>query len=333
MLETDGKALIYLASPRGFCAGVSRAISAVENAVKEYTYFGSTIFVRRQIVHNNAVIRDLTEKGVIFIDELEDIAKFESKGKPTVVFAAHGVAPEVYEKAKQLDLRIIDATCPLVERVHKKARKCVEEGDNILLIGDREHDEIQGTIGAIKAAGGNVQVIEGVEDLETLQVEEPCRWLTQTTLSRSEMLEITEAAKEKFPFLRTAGCHDICYATTNRQESTQALAKTVGKRGVILVVGSPNSSNTLRLVEEAKRLGVSAYRVDDPEEINTGVNPEMDKKLAKTKKIGITAGASAPETLVRKLVRVLCVKYGITDAETITTSSEDIKFPQPEVLE
>ncbi|MDR2083013.1 MAG: 4-hydroxy-3-methylbut-2-enyl diphosphate reductase [Candidatus Ancillula trichonymphae] len=316
---------LYLASPRGFCAGVSRAISTAELALER---FGAPIFVRKEIVHNACVVRELSAKGVVFIEELDDIA-WAGETQPTVVFSAHGVSPAVFEAAKRANLRVIDATCPLVERVHKRAKKCAEDGYNILLIGHKDHDEIQGTLGVIRASGGKVQVVERIEDLENLELEEPCEWLSQTTLSRVDTLEIARAAVEKFPFLKVNAGLDICYATTNRQAATHELAKTVGKNGVILVVGSKNSSNMLRLVEEARRLGVDAFRLEDADALDA----KCMQRLVDTQNIGITSGASVPERLVEEIVHKIVDEFPTTKIQTITTTVENTHFALPGSLQ
>ncbi|MDR1447564.1 MAG: 4-hydroxy-3-methylbut-2-enyl diphosphate reductase [Candidatus Ancillula sp.] len=327
-LVQDNIKMLYLASPRGFCAGVSRAVSIVELAIER---FGTPIFVRKEIVHNACVVRELTKRGVVFVNELDDIKKYnlDADIQPTVIFSAHGVSPEVFKVAEYMDLRIVDATCPLVERVHKRAKKYAEDGYNILLIGHKEHEEVQGTLGVINSACGKVQVIERIEDIRNLELANPCKWLSQTTISYSDTLEIVHALTQKFPFLDGSAGLDICYATTNRQKATYELVKTVGKNGVVLVVGSKNSSNTLRLVENAAHLGVNALRLEDADAIDS----KLIKTLADAKNIGITSGASVPEHLVEEIVQKIVDKFPNVKAQTITTTVENTHFALPKSLQ
>ena len=277
---------VVLAEPRSFCAGVERAIATVEQALERVP---GPVYVRRQIVHNAHVVADLESRGAIFVQELD-----EAPEGAAVVLAAHGVSPAVRAEAARRSLRVVDATCPLVAKVHAEARHARQRGDTIVLVGHRDHEEVEGTLGE---AGAEAVVVESVDDVEALQPTDPDRvtWLTQTTLASDETDEIVSAVRERFPGARRPPSDDICYATTNRQEAVREVA---AHCDLVLVVGSPNSSNSVRLVEVAERAGARARLVDDA----THVRPDW---LAGASRVGITAGASAPPHLVDTLVEAL----------------------------
>ncbi|MBI3698394.1 MAG: 4-hydroxy-3-methylbut-2-enyl diphosphate reductase, partial [Acidobacteria bacterium] len=278
---TDEK-VIYLLRPRGFCAGVVRAIDIVELALKLY---GPPVYVRKEIVHNRHVVDELASKGAIFVEENEEVP-----AGSRVVFSAHGVSPTVRAETRHRRLRVIDATCPLVTKVHLEAIKFAREGYTILLIGHKDHDEVIGTLGE---APERTVLISTVEDVDCLEVRDPNKlaYLTQTTLSLDETREIVERLKQRFPKVQGPPAQDICYATENRQQAVKAVAP---QCELLLVVGSDNSSNSRRLVEVSNRLGTPAYLVDDAGE----VDPAW---LRNTRKVAVTAGASAPEHLVKQL--------------------------------
>ena len=276
---------VYLAAPRGFCAGVERAIDIVEQALALY---GAPIYVRNEIVHNRWVVEDLRAKGVVFVKQLEEI--------PTggiTVFSAHGISEKVETDAKLRDLPVIDATCPLVTKVHNQARRYEREGFEIVLIGHAGHPEVEGTSGRVK----KVYLVENMEDVATLTVETPEKlaYVTQTTLSVDDTKTIITALKEKFPQIYGPDTKDICYATQNRQQAVKELAQKVD---LLLVVGSRNSSNSNRLRDLGVEYGIPAYLIDDA----TGIDPAW---LEGVNRVGLTAGASAPELLVERVVRFL----------------------------
>ena len=276
---------IYLAAPRGFCAGVDRAIDIVEQALKLY---GAPIYVRHEIVHNRWVVEDLRAKGVIFVKEVDEIPE----GGITV-FSAHGISQKVEDNAKLRSLPVIDATCPLVTKVHNQARRYETEGYEIVLIGHAGHPEVEGTSGRVK----KVYLVENIDDVATLKVEQPEKlaYVTQTTLSVDDTKTIIEALKTKFPSIHGPDTRDICYATQNRQQAVKELAKQVE---LLLVVGSANSSNSNRLRDLGIEYGIPSYLIDDA----TNIDP---KWLDGVNRIGLTAGASAPELLVERVVRYL----------------------------
>ena len=276
---------IYLAAPRGFCAGVDRAIDIVEQALKLY---GAPIYVRHEIVHNRWVVEDLRAKGVIFVKEVDEIPE----GGITV-FSAHGISQKVEDNAKLRSLPVIDATCPLVTKVHNQARRYETEGYEIVLIGHAGHPEVEGTSGRVK----KVYLVENIDDVATLKVEQPEKlaYVTQTTLSVDDTKTIIEALKTKFPTIHGPDTRDICYATQNRQQAVKELAKQVE---LLLVVGSANSSNSNRLRDLGIEYGIPSYLIDDA----TNIDP---KWLDGVNRIGLTAGASAPELLVERVVRYL----------------------------
>ena len=301
---------VLLAAPRSFCAGVERAIEIVELALAQR---GAPVYVRKQIVHNEHVVADLERRGAIFVDELDDVPV-----GATTVFSAHGVSPAVREAAAERDLDVIDATCPLVSKVHAEARRFAEGGNTVLLIGHAGHEEIEGTAGEAPDA---TILIQDVRDAERVQLPDETRvtYLTQTTLAVDETEEIVETLRERFPTLRGPSSDDICYATTNRQVAVREVAR---KSDVVLVVGSRTSSNSLRLVEVAEREGVPAHLVDDEGDIDLAWIENADT-------IGLSAGASAPEPLVRSIIESIDALGGATvEEETMTTETLRFRLPR-----
>ena len=307
---TDGKVL--LASPRGFCAGVVRAIDIVNLALEQY---GQPLYVRREIVHNKYVVSELRQKGTIFVDELDEVPP---GGR--VIFSAHGVSPEVRATAKARKLKIIDATCPLVTKVHMEAIKYARAGFTIILIGHVDHDEVIGTMGE---APMSMIVVGSVEDVDQLDLANPAKvaYLTQTTLSLDDTREIIARLREKFPAIQGPASEDICYATQNRQGAVLELAH---HAELILVVGSANSSNSCRLVEVAKSTGVGAHLIDDIQDIRRSW-------LDGVRVIGLTAGASAPEGLVERVLAYLS-GLGYPEVETVGSVVEHVEFALPPEL-
>jgi 4-hydroxy-3-methylbut-2-en-1-yl diphosphate reductase len=307
---SSGKVL--LASPRGFCAGVVRAIDIVNLALERY---GLPLYVRREIVHNKSVVNELRQKGTIFIDHLDEVPPGSQ-----VIFSAHGVSPEIREEAKRRELAIIDATCPLVTKVHIEAVKYAKSGFTIILIGHEDHDEVIGTLGEAPDA---IKVLISTEEVDSLEVPDPAKvaYLTQTTLSLDDTRQIIARLRERFPLIHGPACEDICYATQNRQAAVLELAN---KAEIILVVGSANSSNSRRLVEVAQSQGVPAYLIDDIEDIQRSW-------LHGIGVIGLTAGASAPEGLVERVLGYLS-EIGYPDVETIGSIREDVEFALPTEL-
>ncbi|MBO4121519.1 4-hydroxy-3-methylbut-2-enyl diphosphate reductase [Cupriavidus gilardii] len=304
---------ILLAQPRGFCAGVDRAIEIVERALQR---FGAPIYVRHEIVHNAYVVADLRRKGAIFVQELDEVP-----AGATVIFSAHGVSRGVRAEAQARGLNVFDATCPLVTKVHVEVAKMRAEGCEIVMIGHRGHPEVEGTMGQ---ADGGMLLVESPADVETLQVADPARlaYVTQTTLSVDETDEIVAALKARFPAIREPKKQDICYATQNRQDAVKFMAPQVD---VVIVVGSPNSSNSNRLRELAERLGVPSYMVDAPEQ----VRPEW---IAGKRRIGLTAGASAPEALAQSIVDRLRA-LGARHVRPLEGIEENMSFPLPKGLQ
>lgn len=304
---------IILLKPRGFCAGVVRAIDVVKIALDLY---GGPIYVRKEIVHNRHVVDELRGAGAIFVEELSEVPE-----GARVIFSAHGVAPEVRMEAKQRRLQVIDATCPLVTKVHLEAVRFAKQGFTIILIGHRDHDEVIGTLGE---APESTTLVSDVEDVNRLNIEDPDRvvYLTQTTLSLDETKEIVTRLRERFPKIIGPKTQDICYATENRQLAVKAVAPLCQ---TLLVVGSQNSSNSRRLVEVCQKAGVPAYLLDDCRE----VQPEM---LEGIDTVAVTAGASAPEHLVEELIDHLRLK-GYTDLEEAEIKEEDVRFTLPSDLE
>jgi 4-hydroxy-3-methylbut-2-en-1-yl diphosphate reductase len=304
---------IILVSPRGFCAGVVRAIDVVKIALDLY---GAPIYVRKEIVHNRHVVEELRQAGAIFVDELA-----EAPPGARVIFSAHGVAPAVRTEARERGLEVIDATCPLVTKVHLEAVKFAKQGYTIILIGHKDHDEVIGTLG--EAPGSSV-LVETVEDVQRLQVRDPEKtcFLTQTTLSLDETRGVVEALRVRFPGIKSPPAQDICYATENRQLGVKAVAP---ESDLLLVVGSKNSSNSMRLVEVCKQAGVPAYLIDDSSQVQADW-------LAGAQNVAVTAGASAPEHLVEQLLDFLRTRHGFTDMEEVTLKDEDVRFSLPAEL-
>jgi 4-hydroxy-3-methylbut-2-enyl diphosphate reductase len=297
---------VLLASPRSFCAGVERAIEAVERVLDAQ---GGAVHVRRQIVHNTHVVADLEAKGAVFVTELAEVPEGS-----TVVFAAHGVAPPVWQEAADRRLSVVDATCPLVAKVHAEARRFAARGDTVVLVGHREHEETQGTMGE---APERTVIVETVADVALLEVADVSRvsYLTQTTLAVDETAEIVAALRARCPGLRGPNSADICYATTNRQD---ALAAITDAADLVLVVGSANSSNSVRLVELARRRGTTAHLIEDADQIRS-------EWVQDAQVIGLTAGASAPPTLVDAVIAGLRV-YGPVVVEERGTTRETVQF-------
>ncbi len=300
---------ILLAAPRGFCAGVVRAIEIVDLALD---CFEGPVYVRREIVHNSHVVRDFEARGVRFVQELDEVPD-----GATAVFSAHGVSPQVRASAIARGLRVIDATCPLVTKVHLEAVRFARMGYEILLVGHAGHEEVEGTMGE---AASQIRLVSSVADAQQVAVRDPERvaFITQTTLSMEDTRPIVEALRTRFPKIHVPAKDDICYATQNRQVAVRALAR---QAPVILVVGSRNSSNSNRLVEEAALAGARAYLVDDVSEIEPAWIEGVET-------IGITSGASAPEFLVNEIVRVLRARREV-DVDIVLTVEEDVHFPLP----
>jgi 4-hydroxy-3-methylbut-2-en-1-yl diphosphate reductase len=304
---------ILLAQPRGFCAGVDRAIEIVERALQQ---FGAPIYVRHEIVHNAYVVEDLRAKGAIFIEELDDVPAGN-----TLVFSAHGVSKAVRAEAEARGLSIFDATCPLVTKVHVEVAKMRKQGCEIIMIGHEGHPEVEGTMGQ---AEEGMHLVETVEDVAGLQVKNPeqVAYVSQTTLSVDDTAQIIEALKAKYPNIIEPKKGDICYATTNRQEAVKFMAPQVE---VVIVVGSPNSSNSNRLREVAEKKGTPAYMVDNASQINPAW---LEGKL----RVGVTAGASAPEVLVEAVISRL-KELGAKSVRTLEGVEEAVTFPLPKGLD
>jgi 4-hydroxy-3-methylbut-2-enyl diphosphate reductase len=304
---------VLLAKPRGYCAGVDRAVQTVEIALER---FGAPVYVRKQIVHNTHVVRSLEERGAVFVDETEAVPEGS-----VVVFSAHGVAPEVREEAKGRSLRTIDATCPLVTKVHNEARRFAAQDYDILLIGHEGHEEVIGTTGE---APGHIHLVDGPAGGDSVQVRDPAKvaWLSQTTLSVDETTETVAALRERFPQLLDPPSDDICYATQNRQVAVKQIA---AESDVVIVVGSHNSSNSVRLVEVAKDAGArAAYLVDDA----SGVEASW---LDGAHTVGLTSGASVPEDLVDGVLAWLA-DHGFADVEEVEAVRERMVFGLPREL-
>ncbi len=304
---------ILLAAPRGYCAGVDRAVITVEKALDLY---GAPVYVRKQIVHNKHVVSTLEARGAIFVDETDEVPE-----GALVVFSAHGVSPAVHADAASRNLRTIDATCPLVTKVHHEAKRFVAEDIEILLIGHAGHEEVEGTAGE---AVGNVQIVDGLDHINEIVVrdENKVGWLTQTTLSVDETLATVAALRKRFPNIIDPPSDDICYATQNRQVAIKEIAPLAD---LVIVVGSTNSSNSVRLVEVAKEYGTpNAYLIDFAAEA-------QESWLDGVETIGVSSGASVPEILVRDLLEWLAVR-GFTDVETVTASEESLLFALPSEL-
>lgn len=304
---------VLLAAPRGYCAGVDRAVIAVEKALEHY---GAPVYVRKQIVHNKHVVASLEKRGAIFVEEVD-----EAPEGCVMVFSAHGVSPAVIEAAKERNQQTIDATCPLVTKVHREVQRFDKEGYDILLIGHEGHEEVEGTAGEAPHA---VQLVDGSDGVERARVKDPSKviWLSQTTLSVDETMETVVKLREKFPTLQNPPSDDICYATQNRQV---AIKKVGAQSDLVIVVGSANSSNTVRLVEVALEAGAkAAYRVDDYSEID-------DAWFEGVETIGVSSGASVPEELVSEVLDYLA-KRQFDDVRTVTTAEEDVQFSLPKEL-
>ena len=304
---------VLLAAPRGYCAGVDRAVIAVEKALDLY---GAPVYVRKQIVHNKHVVATLEARGAIFVEETTDVPE-----GATVVFSAHGVSPAVHEEAAGRNLKTIDATCPLVTKVHHEVRRFAEEDLDILLIGHEGHEEVEGTAGE---APSHVQLVDGLDGIADLKVRDESRvaWLSQTTLSVDETLQTVAALKVRFPNLMDPPSDDICYATQNRQVAIKQIAPLAD---LVLVVGSTNSSNSVRLVEVAKEYGARAgYLIDYAAEVK-------DEWFDGVETIGVSSGASVPEILVDDLLRELA-RRGYGDVETVTAMEEHLLFALPPEL-
>lgn len=308
-----GNKKVLLAAPRGYCAGVDRAIITVEKALQHY---GAPVYVRKQIVHNIHVVKTLEEKGAIFVEENEEVPPGS-----LLVFSAHGVSPMVKESAQKLQLQTIDATCPLVTKVHKEVLRFVRDDFEILLIGHLDHEEVEGTYGH---APNRIQVVDSPSDVEKITVHNPNKvvWLSQTTLSVDETMKTVEMLRKKFPAIQDPPSDDICYATTNRQVAIKEIAP---KSDLVIVVGSENSSNSVRLVEVALEYGAKqAYRVDYAQEIN-------ETWFENVQTIGVTSGASVPDFLVKQVLDLL-EQYGFNEIEEIVTAKEEILFSLPKEL-
>ncbi len=311
--DIDSTKKVLLAAPRGYCAGVDRAVIAVEKALDHY---GAPVYVRKQIVHNKHVVRSLERRGAIFVEEVD-----EAPEGCIMVFSAHGVSPAVVAAAEARNQQTIDATCPLVTKVHREVQRFEKEGYDILLVGHEGHEEVEGTAGE---APDVVQLIDGDKDIATAKVRDPKKvvWLSQTTLSVDETMETVLKLREKFPTLQNPPSDDICYATQNRQV---AIKKIGVDSDLVIVVGSSNSSNTVRLVEVALDAGAkSAYRVDDATEI-------QESWFEGVKTVGVSSGASVPEDLVSEVLDYLDSK-GFGNVSTVTTAEEDIQFSLPKEL-
>jgi 4-hydroxy-3-methylbut-2-enyl diphosphate reductase len=305
----SGPSRVLLAAPRGYCAGVDRAVETVENALDLY---GKPVYVRKEIVHNKHVVHELEKRGAIFVEEETEVPEGEM-----VVFSAHGVAPSVHANAAERGLRTIDATCPLVTKVHVEARKFAAEGYTIVLVGHEGHEEVEGTTGE---APEQTVLVQTEADVDELEVEDPDRiaYITQTTLSVDETSSIIARLKEKFPNAVGPKTDDICYATTNRQQAVKALAK---ECELVLVIGSTNSSNSNRLVEVAREHGADSHLIDNHLQVD-------EAWLKGVGTVGVTSGASAPEELVEKLVAFF-EDRGATDVSELRTVNEDVRFMLP----
>lgn len=313
MSKADAKTLLLL-KPRGFCAGVVRAIDIVRIALEA---FGPPIYVRKEIVHNRFVVEDLQAKGAIFVDTVEEVPSGER-----IIYSAHGVSPEVRDSSKLRELRVIDATCPLVTKVHVEAVKFAKEGYSLILIGHRDHDEVIGTLGEAPTV---TQVVGSPEEVVSLSVPDPNRvaYLTQTTLSLDETTDIIAALKKKFPNIKGPAAQDICYATENRQTAVKHVSS---EADLLLVVGSENSSNSNRLVEVARNLSAASHLIDSYKDIE----PEW---LEGVKTLALTAGASAPERLVEEVVKYLAGK-GFENVQEVEVMPENVRFGlPPEIVE
>jgi 4-hydroxy-3-methylbut-2-enyl diphosphate reductase len=306
---------IILANPRGFCAGVDRAISIVELALEIH---GAPIYVRHEVVHNRFVVNGLRERGAIFVEELSEVPD-----GAIVIFSAHGVSQAVRQEAKDRNLKVFDATCPLVTKVHMQVARASKKGTKAILIGHKGHPEVEGTMGQYGNQEGGIYLIESIEDIANLPVaqNDDLTFMTQTTLSLDDTAETISALKEKYPAIQGPHKNDICYATTNRQQAVRELAK---QSDLVVVVGSKNSSNSNRLAELASRMGVASKLIDDPNDIQ----PDWFNGV---QTIGVTAGASAPEELVQSVIARM-KEFGFTDVEELQGLEENMFFEVPKEL-
>ncbi|MBU3542785.1 4-hydroxy-3-methylbut-2-enyl diphosphate reductase [Polynucleobacter sp. MWH-Loch1C5] len=310
--STVADAEIVLAQPRGFCAGVDRAITIVEKALEK---FGPPIYVRHEIVHNAYVVNDLRARGAVFVDELSEVPT-----GATVIFSAHGVSPAIREEATRRGLKIFDATCPLVTKVHVEVIKMRKEGMQVVMIGHKGHPEVEGTMGQVP---DGIQLVESIADVERLNIasDSPIAYVTQTTLSVDETVEIVAALKRKYPHITQPKKQDICYATQNRQDAVKFMAPQVE---IVIVVGSPNSSNSNRLRELSEKLGVISYMVDHPDQLQ----PEW---FVNKKRVGLTAGASAPESLAQSIIERI-KSFGPRQVKNLEGIVETTAFALPKGL-
>jgi 4-hydroxy-3-methylbut-2-en-1-yl diphosphate reductase len=303
---------LLLAAPRGYCAGVDRAVQTVERALELY---GAPVYVRKEIVHNKHVVEQLRERGAVFVESETEVPE-----GATVVFSAHGVAPSVHANALERSLQTIDATCPLVTKVHVEAKKFAADGYTIVLVGHAGHEEVEGTMGE---APEHIVLIESEEDVDALEVADPTKvaYISQTTLSVDETRAIINRLRERFPAIVGPRTDDICYATTNRQAAVKQLAR---ECDLVLVIGSRNSSNSNRLVEVAREHGADSYLIDNESQV-------AEEWLAGASVIGITSGASAPDELVQRLVEFFRAR-GTTDVQELEVVKEDVRFMLPKVI-
>jgi 4-hydroxy-3-methylbut-2-enyl diphosphate reductase len=303
---------ILLANPRGFCAGVDRAIAIVEQALKK---FGAPIYVRHEVVHNKFVVNDLKAKGAVFIEDMGEVPR-----GATLIYSAHGVPLSVRREAEALGLTVFDATCPLVTKVHVEVKKMREAGLEIVMIGHKGHPEVEGTMGQCETG---MYLVDAIEDVAKLQVADPEKlaYVTQTTLSVDDAARMVEALKARFPHIRGPKKDDICYATQNRQDAEKKLA---AECDLVIVVGSPNSSNSNRLREVARNMGLDAYMVDNAGQLQS-------EWFAGKTRVGVTAGASAPEVLVEGVIARL-KELGAVTVKSLTGIEENVNFPLPKAL-
>jgi 4-hydroxy-3-methylbut-2-enyl diphosphate reductase len=309
---TSAPRRVLLAAPRGYCAGVDRAVETVERALEMH---GPPVYVRKEIVHNKHVVEELSERGAIFVDQETEVPEGE-----LVVFSAHGVSPQVHQNAASRGLRTIDATCPLVTKVHVEARKFAEKGYTIVLIGHEGHEEVEGTTGE---APDDIVLVQTADDVDRLEIEDPNRvaYVTQTTLSVDETAQIIGRLRERFPNIVSPKSDDICYATTNRQIAVKQLAR---ECELVLVIGSTNSSNSNRLVEVAREHGAQSHLIDNASQVR-------DEWLDGIETVGITSGASAPEDLVGGLVDYFRER-GVEDVSELRAVDEDVRFMLPKKI-
>jgi 4-hydroxy-3-methylbut-2-enyl diphosphate reductase len=304
---------LLLAAPRGYCAGVDRAVQTVERALELY---GAPVYVRKEIVHNKHVVAQLRDRGAVFVEELDDAIPEDA----ITVFSAHGVSPAVHAEARQRNLRTIDATCPLVTKVHREALKFASEGYTIVLIGHAGHEEVEGTMGE---APEHIVLVESEEDVDALEVEDPSKlaYISQTTLSVDETRTIIARLRARFPSIVGPRTDDICYATTNRQSAVKQMA---AECDLVLVIGSRNSSNSNRLVDVARDAGAAAYLIDNEEQVR-------DEWLEGVRVVGVSSGASAPEELVGRLVAFFRLR-GVQDVSEFEVMREDVRFMLPKQI-